>query len=204
MSRHPRREAVPIGVAFPDVLAAAQANAPWAFERLFDALASAVVGYLRAQGAQDPDGLANDVFLRVFTNLERFEGGEQAFRSWVFTIAHHRLIDDRRRASRRPDQPSGLLGSGDSDLAGRDDDRASPGADVEEKALQGLGEEWVRDQLAKLAPDQRDVLLLRVVADLTVEQVAKALGKSPEAVKALQRRGLIALRRSFQHEGVPL
>ena len=49
---------------------------------------------------------------------------------------------------------------------------------------------------AGLVPDQRDVLLLRVVADLTVEQIAVALNKTPGAVKQLQRRGLEALRRN--------
>jgi RNA polymerase sigma-70 factor (ECF subfamily) len=62
----------------------------------------------------------------------------------------------------------------------------------------------VHELLAELTPDQRDVLLLRVVADLTVEQVAEVVGKPAGAVKALQRRGLAALRRLVEAEGVPL
>lgn len=174
------------------MVTAAKANAPWAFERLFEALASPLVGYLRAQGVEDPDGLANEVFLRVFLHLRGFEGTEPAFRSWVFTIAYHRVVDERRRASRRP-RAGPLLG----------DDSDRPGGDVEDAAMEDLGEEWVRRLLARLVPDQRDVLLLRVLGDLTVEDVADALGKSPGAVKALQRRALGALRRSFDEEGVP-
>jgi RNA polymerase sigma-70 factor (ECF subfamily) len=52
--------------------------------------------------------------------------------------------------------------------------------------------------LADLAPDQREVLTLRVVGDLTVEQVADVLGKSRGAVKSLQHRGVAALRRRLQ------
>ena len=80
-------------VPFAEVLAAAQANAGWAFRRLFDDLARPVVGYLRLQGAPDPDDLANEAFLGAFSNIDRFEGDEEAFRSWVFTIAHRRLVD---------------------------------------------------------------------------------------------------------------
>jgi RNA polymerase sigma-70 factor (ECF subfamily) len=47
---------------------------------------------------------------------------------------------------------------------------------------------------AELPDDQRSVLLLRVLADLTVEQIAQVMGKSVGAVKALQRRGLRTLR----------
>ncbi|MGH2652720.1 MAG: RNA polymerase sigma factor [Actinomycetota bacterium] len=54
----------------------------------------------------------------------------------------------------------------------------------------------------KLVPDQADVLLLQVLSDLTVDQVAEVLGKSPGAVKALQ--GLAALGRCLVPEGVPL
>lgn len=180
-----------LGPTFDDVLAAAQANAPWAFARLFDAYARSVARYARLHGARDADDVVNEAFLGVFSAIGRFQGGENEFRSWLFTIAHRRLIDAHRKASRRPQ------------LA--DEERAGPAAgDVEDDALASLGTEHVQELLAALAPDQRDVLLLRVVADLTVEQVADALDKTPGAVKALQRRGLAALRREMARKGVPL
>ena len=142
-----------------------------------------MASYLRGQGVADPDGLANDVFLRVFTNLGTFAGSEESFRSWVFAIAHNRLVDDRRQAARRPQ-------IGDRPLP----EQAWAGS-TEVEALTRLGTERVERLLEELTPDQRDVLLLRIVADLTVEQVAQALDKPPGAVKQLQRRGLVALRR---------
>ncbi len=181
-----------IGSSFPEVLAAARVGAAWAFTVLFESLAGSVVGYLRSQGTGDPEGLANDVFLRAFTHLEGFEGNEASFRSWVLTIAHHRLIDDRRQESRRPvsaylspEQAVGLPDRHDHD------------------ELAGIEDAWVREQLALLAPDQRDVLLLRILGDLTVEQVARAVGKSRGAVKALQRRGLTTLRKKMSEERTP-
>ncbi len=178
--------------SFADVLTAAQANAGWAIRRLFDELARPVVGYLRVQGAREPDDMANEVFLGVFSGIAGFEGSEEQFRSWVFTIAHHRLVDERRRSGRRPA------------LADDEPDANVSGGDAEDDALRAAGNERVRELLGRLAPDQRDVLLLRILADLSVEQAARALGKTPGAVKALQRRGLAALRREISKEGVSL
>jgi len=188
---------VSLEAAFDQVLAAAQANAGWAFARLYESLAPAVAGYLRAQGAREPEDLTSEVFLAVFGRLGSFVGGESQFRSFVFTIAHHRLIDERRALARRP--PPQALGA-----RGLDDFDHTQSAAAEDVALRDMATERVRAALAQLAPDQRDVLTLRVIADLSVEQVAHALGKRPGAVKALQRRALERLRRDFSKEGVPL
>ena len=176
---------------FSTLLTAAQAGGEWAYERLYRSLAPAVAGYLRVQGAAEPDDLTSEVFERAFRNLGGFSGGEAQFRSWVFTIAHHRLTDERRRVARRPVRADG-------------DVPELPAGDVEDDAVRRLATERVRRVCEGLAPDQRDVLLLRMLACLTVEEIAQALGKSPGAVKALQRRGLAAIRRQMQHEGVPL
>ena len=90
----------PPSVAF--LVDAAKAGSSLAFEHLYRAMAGQVSSYLRWHRASDPDGLTNDVFLQVYRNLSGFQGDEKNFRSWVFTIAHHRMIDDRRRTSRQP------------------------------------------------------------------------------------------------------
>src|ERR687890_2791585 len=90
------------GLPFDDVLAAAQAGAAWAFEVLYRDLSPSVTGYLRLHGALEPDDLASETFIGVFTGLPGFRGDEGALRAWVFTIAHRSLVDDWRRRSRRP------------------------------------------------------------------------------------------------------
>ena len=79
------------GLPFDDVLGAAQAGAAWAFEVLYRDLAPAVTGYLRLHGAAEPDDLASETFIGVFTSLSGFAGDEAALRGWVFTIAHRAL-----------------------------------------------------------------------------------------------------------------
>ena len=182
-----------VGEPFDAVLAAAQAGAGWAAGRLWVSLGPAVAGYLRAQGAVEPDDLTSEVFVGVFRNLGRFSGSEEQFRSWVFTIAHRRLTDERRREGRRPSPVGGVEG-----------EVGPPAPSAEHDALRRLSVERVRVLCERLVPDQRDVLLLRLVGGLTVEEVAAALGKSEGAVKALQRRALLAARRIVDREGVPL
>ena len=194
MSPHRSTSRARIGPDFDSVLRAAQTGAAWALERLYQVMSPAVFGYLRVQGASDPEDLANEVFLGVFQRLGSFAGDEDRFRSWVFTIAHSRLIDDRRRVSRRP-PPAG-------DSAGVAVDR--PGGDAEQDALERLSAQRVQALCEELVDDQRDVLLLRLMAGLTVEAIAESLGKSEGAVKALQRRGLANLRRILEHDPVTL
>jgi RNA polymerase sigma factor (sigma-70 family) len=155
-----------------------------AFDDIYRQLAGQVASYLRWHRATDPDGLTNDVFAQVHRNLPRFEGDEPGFRSWVFTIAHHRMIDDRRRANRQPPLQDDL---GVEEHVGL--------GDVEDDAFAVLAHDRVRDLLTVLSPDQRDVVLLRIIADLSVEEVARMLDKREGAIKALQHRALAALRR---------
>lgn len=178
---------------FPEVLAAARLGRPWALDALYRGYAGAVAAYVRARTSAEAEDLVSEVFTSVLTGLDRFSGGEADFRGWLFTIAQRRVVDDLRSRSRRvettaydPDTDDRVVGSAEADGLGR------------------LGEQWVRQVLGQLAPDQRDVLLLRVLGDLTVEQVAQALGKSEGAVKQLQRRGLLAAAKLVEAEGVPL
>ena len=184
---------LPPGPPFDKVLAAAQAGAGWARTRLYEWLAPVVAGYLRARGAGEPDDLTSDAFVRVFSGCESFSGDEVQFRSWVLRIAHCRLVDARRAENRRPEMEP--LHSESSLLR---DEPTMPTA--EDEALRTLGTERMRRLLDTLTPDQRDVLYLRLIAGLTVKEVAASLAKQPGAVKALHRRGLAALRRRMADE----
>ncbi|HEX2851492.1 MAG TPA: RNA polymerase sigma factor [Acidimicrobiales bacterium] len=172
------------------VLDAARAGAGWAFERIHGELAGPVLGYLRQQGVADPDGTTNEAFHRAFARVASFDGGVEAFRRFVFTVAHNLVIDERRFAARRQDvRPVEAV----PDVAG---------GDAEADAFDRLGNDQVRRMLALVSADQRDVLLLRFVADLSLEEVAEATGRTVTAVKALQKRGLDALRRALDPLGV--
>jgi RNA polymerase sigma factor (sigma-70 family) len=184
-----------VGADFDTVLdAARERGAAAAFARLHAAYAPLVAGYLRLQGAQEPDDLTNETFLAAFTGIASFSGDEAGFRAWLFTIAHRRLVDERRRRTRRPAW---------SESAG-DPHKHPTVSDASDEALALVAQQRVMALCDQLPPDQRTVILLRIVADLTVDQTARAIGRSPGAVKQLQRRALITLRRLVHHEGVTL
>jgi len=142
---------------------------------VYASLAPAVLGYFRAHRLPDPEGLTGDVFVSVARRLGSFEGDDDALRRWVFTIAHHRGVDELRQRTRRPD-PVALEGI----------DLAAPVVDDD------LDPALVR-ALGALTADQREVVVLRHVADLSVADVARATGRSEGSVKMLCARGLEAL-----------
>lgn len=183
------------------MLASAKRGEGRALESLYSMTASMVVGYLRVQGAEDPEDLTSEVFLGAFRNLDGFNGDDRAWRTWVLSIAHRRMVDERRRRARRPATVS--VEESEASLRSVDDSREGGSPSAEEQAIQRMGSDEVQALCATLADDQRDVLLLRLVADLTVDQAAEALGKSPGAVKALQRRGIESLRRRLSGELSP-
>ncbi|MCB2174351.1 MAG: RNA polymerase sigma factor [Actinomycetales bacterium] len=176
-----------------DVLARAREGSGEAFTALYRELAGPVAAYLRAKGMVDVEDLTSEVFIAVFTGIAGFEGDERAFRSWVFTIAHRRVVDTWRRAGRRPTaEPYEPV----------DDTRSAPSAEAEALAL--VGNERAMALLDLLTDTQREVLVLRIVADLSIEEVAAVTGRPPGAVKALQHRALATLRRILAKEGVSL
>lgn len=167
-----------IGAAFPEVLSAAQAGADWAWRRLYDSIAGRVRSYAAAQGARDPDELTGEVLLHLVRGIDRFTGDEGAFRSWVFVIAHHRVIDDRRRSRRRQDLQQRL--------------QLAPAGAEDDPLARLWPEEWAA-RLGRLSEGQRTVLLLRVVSGLSADEVGRVIGKRPGAVRVLQHRALVRL-----------
>lgn len=163
---------------------AAKAGDGPAFREVYETLAPTVYGYLRTQGARDPEGLTSEVFIAFFCRLSELNGGVGGLRRFLFTVAHARLIDDRRarqRAAREePYEPER-------------DPRTCPSAESE--ALGAIsGAEAIR-MLRELPDAQREVVALRFVVGLSLEEASSSIGRSIGSVKQLQRRGLLTLRR---------
>jgi RNA polymerase sigma-70 factor (ECF subfamily) len=180
------------GESFGALLTAARDGDEAAWATIYGRLAPAVLGYLRSNRGPDPEDTLSEIFLQVARDLPRFEGDERQFRAWVFTIAHHRLIDARRSSARRPVEP----------VAEPPEPEAPWEPDASERALAEISTEEVHRVLGTLTGNQRAVLVLRLLGDLSVEEVARVLGKRQGAIKALQRRGLAAVRRELEREGV--
>jgi RNA polymerase sigma-70 factor (ECF subfamily) len=188
--------------AFDALLDAARSGNQLAWADLYTSVAGKLRSYAVAQGATEPDDLVGDVFVQVARNIARFKGTEANFRSWVFMIAHSRVVDARRAARRRPapvalDEASTNL----TRIRGTTDPAA------ETAAIDRMAVERVDEHLRDLTESQRQIMLLRYLGDLTLEEVASVTGRPLGAVKQLHRRALRSIRRNLDgrnlDRGVP-
>lgn len=178
------------GQGLDGAVSAAKNGADWGWTALYRALAPTITGYLRAQGAPEPEDVCAEVFIQAVKGIDRFKGDGSAFKSWIFCIAHNKLVDDIRLRRRRPVELS--------PDAGRN---VVHSVNVEDQVMRNLADRQVRQMFSQLTEDQRNVMYLRMIGGLTLEEVAKVVGKPSSAVKALQRRGLGAIKRQLPAQG---
>ena len=176
-----------IGPDFPQVIGAAQEGAEWAWAKLYHSVAPQVAGFARAKGAADPEDVVAEVFHDVARNIHGFTGSEANFRSWIFTIAYNRLVDQWRKNARRKEEP-----------------RPEPTAarSAEHEALHSATDGPAFAALDHLTESQRTVMLLRTVADLSLDEVAQVMGTNTNSVKALQHRAVVQLRKHLEQQPV--
>lgn len=149
------------------------------FATLWRTLQPAVLRYLRVVVGDAAEDVASETWLQAARDLHRFTGDGAAFRGWLFRIARHRAIDEKRRAGRRPEQPTGTVA----------DDRTRT-RDAAAEMLEQSGTAWALRLIAELPPDQAEAVMLRVVAGLDVATTARVLGKRAGAVRIATMRGL--------------
>lgn len=172
--------------SFSELIRLAQDGDEVAIETLYRSHVAMVHGYLRARGTRDADDIASEIFISMIRSLSRFKGNEDDFRAWLMTIAHRRLVDHRRR-----------------DQTDRNVELEQFGEMIQGAALDQplLVDHRLIAAFEQLTTEQREVLALRFVADLSLEAVAEATGRPVGAVKSMQHRALAALRESVNSLG---
>jgi len=183
-----------IGQEFESVLAAAQEGSEAAFTRLWRDCNPALLRYLRVIAPEAAEDVAAEAWLGVVRGLAAFRGDEQGWRAWLFTTARRRAIDETRRRSR---------------LAEKGLEDAVPGRiplspDAADLAIQHIDTRSALALVARLPPHQAEVILLRVVAGLDTEMVARLVGRSPGAVRVAAHRGLRRMAAILAETGVTL
>jgi RNA polymerase sigma-70 factor (ECF subfamily) len=149
------------------MIESARTGSPWALGALYRRFQPGLRRLLAVIAPHSADDIASDVWLHVAGSLARFRGDEGAFRAWLATTARRRVIDAHRRSGSHAPRP----------------DPASVAA--------------MARVVAVLPPDQAEVVLMRVVDGLDVDEVARATGTRPGAVRSLQTRALRRLARQF-------
>jgi RNA polymerase sigma-70 factor (ECF subfamily) len=171
-----------------DVLAAAVRGDGDAIATIWRELSPVVAGYLASRGVADVEGVTSDVFLALLPRLRRLSGGVAGLRTFVFSVAHARVVDETRRRARWRAHVEF-------------DEQLHDGVaeSAEQEVLAHFDTARVHELLDHLSRDHREVLVLRVVADLSVEQTAAVMRRSVGSIKQLQRRALIALREHLEN-----
>ena len=141
----------------------------------------------------DPDAaedLCGEVFERAIKNIHRFKPRDGGLAGWLTRIAQNLAYDYYRRRNARPPDPLEL-----------NEAWISTGDDPAHSVLASEGASYLYQALQRLTQDQRDVILLRFIAQMRTPEVAKIMHKSVGAVKALQHRALASLRRELETLG---
>jgi RNA polymerase sigma-70 factor, ECF subfamily len=181
-----------IGEDFPAVLAAAQGGSENAFSALYRDCTLDLLRYLRVAAPDAIEDVAAETWVQICRGLPGFCGDERAWRSWLFTVARRRAIDESRRRSRHPVAPL-------DDLPPAREPRT---ADAGALALDNLASAAVVKAVLALPPLQAEVILLRILAGLDNEAVAQIVGRSPGAVRVAAHRGLRRLAQTLSPAGV--
>ncbi len=184
-----------IGEMFERLLLAAQGGtgeADGAFAVLWRDANPALVRYLRVVAPEAAEDIAADTWVHVVRGLDAFRGDEAAWRAWLFTTARRRAIDEGRRRSRRPAVP----------VPDPPDGAGPASADPADLVLEKLSTEAAIAMISSLPRFQAEVILLRVVAGLDTQAVARLVGRSPGAVRVAAHRGLRRLAETLREAGI--
>jgi RNA polymerase sigma-70 factor (ECF subfamily) len=171
-----------------DIIVRAQRGNPEATGALYTRYHQNIYRYLyyRIGDPHIAEDLTSEVFLKMVQALPTYRSDTTPFPAWLFQIARNLAIDHYRRSNAHP-------------VASLYDNLNSPDLDVDSTVDFNLTCRGLSDALASLDENQRDVLLLRFIEGMPIAEAASVLHKSVDAVKALQRRGLIALRMMLNH-----
>lgn len=181
-------------VSIRDLTADAVGGQPAAIESLLRQIRPMVLRYCRARLGrisghyQAADDVAQEVCIALVSALPRYRDMGRPFASFVFGIASHKVADAMRSAS--------SLAIPTEDLPDEADDRPGP----EETAVAYLEAERVRKLLARLPVQQRELIVLRVLAGMSAQETGNELGMTPGAVRVAQHRALTRLRAIAREE----
>jgi RNA polymerase sigma-70 factor (ECF subfamily) len=165
----------------------AQGGDSAAMAAIFDHFADPIFRFVRFRmgNPQDAEDVSQRVFLQMIEALPRYERRGKPFRAWLFRIARNAIIDHAR--THHASEPLDAIR-----------ERASHDRGPEAHAMMSAEMEQVASALAYLPDDQREVIGLRFVAELSPTEIAAVLGRRAGTVRATQFRALAALRRRLE------
>ena len=182
---HSGRHAASDNGQIRDLVERAQLGDRSALEELYLIHFDRIYSYLHMSvgSRHDAEDLTTQTFVKMLESIGRFRWQSAPFSAWLFRIAHNLAMDHFR--ARRRWQPEEEI----PEPAGVEEDSA------EEQALASIGDASLLELIARLSPEQRQVLTLKFVFRFSNGEAAAILDKTEGAVKSLQHRALATLQR---------
>ena len=170
-----------------NLIARARRGSPEATSALYSRYYQSIYRYFyyRSGDAQTAEDLTADVFLKMVEAIPGYRIEATPFHAWLFQIARNLAIDHFRRNSAHPVTPI-------------HENMDTPAPDVESTLEIHLNSRSLAEALSQIDENQRDVLLMRFIEGMPISEAARVLHKTEDAIKALQRRGLTALRQLLE------
>src|SRR6266536_1357997 len=164
---------------------------PNAFGELYDHYVERVYRYLYFRTGRHPEAedLTEQVFLKAWEAIGRYRWQGRPFLAWLYRLAHNAHIDHVRSQ-----RPTTSLTNDERPL-----DLASPSASVE--LGRALDAEVIAGALAELTIEQQQVIVMKFIEGLDNEQIAQLMDKREGAIRALQMRALMSMRRVLERQG---
>jgi RNA polymerase sigma-70 factor (ECF subfamily) len=164
----------------------AQKGESSAFEALYDHFYDQIFRYIvfKTSDSSTAEDLTEDVFLRMLESIKKFKPQGHPFSSWLFRIAHNRVIDHYRKQGRDRNVPLDTI------LSTVGDSQTTLDNYVETK----LAMREVNQAMAQLTELQREVLNLRFAGGLSIKETAETVKRNENSVKALQHSAVKKLR----------
>jgi RNA polymerase sigma-70 factor, ECF subfamily len=125
--------------------------------------------------------LSSEVFIKMLKALPGYENRSKPFQAWLFQIARFLAIDHFRKNHRHQE-------------VALEEYTLTPVEHIDQAVEKSLAAETIYSVIEELPEDQRDVLIMRFILGLAIAEVAETLNKSQDAIKGLQRRGLLSMR----------
>ena len=163
----------------------AQALDPGALAELYDRHFDGIYRYLftRVRHQADAEDLTEQVFLKMVDSIQRYRPRGVAFSSWLYRIAHNLLVDRYRRAARETVELSDQV---------RD---SRPHADPAALAQNSEERRQLLAAVQRLTPEQQQVITMRFIDNLDVDEIARLTRRRPGAIHSMQHRALASLYR---------
>ena len=170
------------------VVQRAKQQDPNAFAELYEEYFDKIYRYITIKigDKEEAEDMTQQVFIKALHSISSFKWKGVPFSAWLYRIAHNQVVDYIRKNTKRPDTIY------DETLV-KDDIKNSPERMTERK----MDVEQVLAATSNLTEAQREVISLRFAGELPTAQVAKIMGKSEGAIKALQHAAIVSLRKAL-------